>query len=154
MRAKPSNSVIAGLCQGFIGITYAFAIANLVNVAILWIVTLILAAVFFILELGFVKIGPITAKADGFQAVPLTFLTFSLGLSVVGYSTLFIVSWATPLVALNFIAVLLFSLFALLQVTGWSVAGRNTNLMLVLFAVGAIACAVLGVYQGTLFQWT
>lgn len=153
MRAKASNAVLSGLAQAFIGVIYVFAIAGIIDVAFLWILSIGLVALFFILELGFIKIGPITKKADAFQIVPLTILSFGLMLSIAGYSDLFVVSWSSPLIALNFVAILLFCLFSLLQIAGWNVAGKSTNTMILLFAVGAIATAILSVYQGSLLAW-
>lgn len=153
MRAKPKNSVISGLCQAFIGIIYLFAITGIIPVATLWTLTLVLAAIFFILELGFVKFGPTTSKADAFQIVPLTLLAFGLIVSILGYSTLFVIDWQNTLVALNYVAILLFCLLSLLQVAGWNIAGKSTNTWIMVFAIAAIATLVLGTTQGTLWQW-
>ena len=154
MRAKPSNTVIGGLFQAFIGVIYLFALAGLVNMTVLWFLTIGLAFIFFVFELGFVKFGPTSKKADVFQAVPFTILAFGLLLSITGYATLFVIDWQNWLIALNYVAVLLFSLMSALQLAGWNIAGKNTNTWLTVFAVAAIVTAVVGVYQGTLFQWT
>jgi hypothetical protein len=154
MRAKASNTVLGGLFQAFIGVLYLFALAGLVPISIVWFSALLLAAVFFIMELGYVKIGPVTKKADSFQVVPFTILTIGLLLSFLGYSTLFIINWQNILIALNYVAVFLFSLTSALQLAGWDIAGKkHTNTWLMFFAVAAIATAVAGTYQGTLFQW-
>jgi hypothetical protein len=154
MRAKPSNTVIGGLFQAFIGVIYLFALAGLVNMTVLWFMTIGLAFVFFIFELGFVKFGPVSKKADVFQVVPFTILAFGLIISMAGYSTLFVIDWQNWLIALNYVAVLLFSLMSALQLAGWNIGGKSTNTWLTVFAVAAIVTSVVGVYQGSLFQWT
>jgi hypothetical protein len=57
------------------------------------------------------------------------------------------------IVAINYLAVLLFSLFSMLDLGGWRVMGASTDKWIMLFAVAAIATAVLGVYQGTMWSW-
>lgn len=157
MRAKGSNTVIGGLMSGFIGVIYLCAIGGVVNMATLWMFTLIFAAIFFIFEMGIFKIGPISKKADAFQIVPFTLMTFALLLSMTGYSTIFIIDWSgNIIVALNYLAVFLFCALSMLQLAGWNVAGTDakTNKWIMLFAVVAIAVAVFGTFQGTLWQWT
>lgn len=155
MRAKPSNTVIGGLFQAFIGVIYLFALAGLVSsMTILWFMAIGLAFVFFVFELGFVKFGPVSKKADVFQAVPFTILAFGLIISMAGYSTLFVINWQNWLIALNYVAVLLFCLTSALQLAGWNIGGKSTNTWLTVFAVAAIATSAAGVYQGSLFQWT
>ena len=154
MRAKGSNTVIGGLCQAFIGISYFLAIANIINIATLWTLTLILAAIFFVMELGFIRFGPVTKKADAFQLVPFTLLSFILLLSIAGYSPVLRIDWNNTLVAINYVAIFLFSALSMLQLAGWNVAGKNTNQWLMIFAIVAIGTALFGTYQGTLWQWT
>jgi len=155
MRAKESNSVLAGFLQGFLGVVYILAIAGLITSTYLSVFAILLAIGFFVLEFGMVKFGPITKKADAFQIVPFMLLGVGILLSLFGLSTLFSASfqsfsWNT----MNFLAMLLFSLFSAFQVAGWNLAKGNTNKFLIIFAVGAIATALLGAYQGVLFQWT
>jgi hypothetical protein len=155
MRAKKSNTVLGGLFQAFIGVIYLFALVGLVNINILWFLAIALTIGFFILELGFVKVGPITPHADAFQIVPFTLLTFGLLISMMGYSTLFVIPWSqNMLVSLNYIAVFMFSLLSMLQLAGWEVAKKGTNTWILAFAAIAIITAVIGTYSGTLFQWT
>jgi hypothetical protein len=110
---------------------------------------------FFVLELGFVKFGPITPHADAFQIVPFTLLTFGLLISMLGYSALFVIPWAqNMLISLNYIAVFMFSLLSMLQLAGWEIAKKGTNMWILAFAAIAIITAVIGTYSGTLIQWT
>jgi hypothetical protein len=153
MRAKESNTVIGGLAQAFIGVIYIFALAGTIGVDTLWMLTLVLTGLFFIMEMGFVKFGPTTQKADAFQMVPFVLMTFTLLMALLGYTTLFVVDWSNMLVALNYVAIFLFCALSALQLAGWNVAGKKTNMWLVIFAVGSIVAAFMGVYQGTLFQW-
>ena len=155
MRAKESNVVLAGFIQALIGTIYVLAIAGVIASTYLMVTSVVLVAAFFAFELGFIKFGPITRKADVFQVVPFTLLSVGIVLSLLGVSTLFSASissfsWST----LNFIAMLLFSLFSGFQIAGWNLAKNNTNKFLIIFAVGAIATTLLGTYQGVLFQWT
>lgn len=154
MRAKGSNTVVGGLCQAFIGVIYICAIGGLISMATLWTTAIILTAIFFVLEMGFFKFGPITKKADAFQIVPLTLMTFALLMAISGQSTLFVIDWGNMLVALNYVSIFLFCALATLQLAGWNIAGKNTNKYIMLFAVLAIALAIFGTYQGTLWQWT
>jgi hypothetical protein len=155
MRAKKSNTVLGGLCQAFIGVIYLFALAGLVDMTILWFFSIALLLIFFVLELGFVKFGPITPHADAFQIVPLTILVVGLLLSMIGYSTLFTIPWqANLLVSLNYVAIFMFSLLSMFQLAGWNIGGRSTNTWIMLFAAIAVITAVVGTYQGTLWQWT
>ena len=159
MRAKGSNTVLGGFMQAFIGIVYILALAGIMPIATLWIFAIILTVAFFILEMGYVKFGPTTQKADAFQIVPFTLMTVALLVSIIGYSNLFIIDWGNLLVALNYVAVFLFCALSMFQVAGWNIAdkkkteSKTTNKYIMLFAVAAVITAVAGTYQGTLFQW-
>lgn len=153
MRAKGSNTVIGGLCQSFIGIMYVFAVGGVISIDNLWILSIVCTALFFILELGFVKLGPTTKRSDAFQIVPLTLMTFVLLLSIIGYTSIFVIDMNNLMVTGNYIAVFLFCALSMLQLAGWNIAGKNTNKWITIFAVAAIALAFIGTYQGTLFQW-
>ena len=154
IRAKTRISVIGGLAAAFIGIIYFMASVNAMNIDTLWMLALILAAIFFIFELGFLKFGPTTSKAKAFAIIPLALLSFSLILGFIGYNPYIVIDWNRIWSALNYLCVLLVSLLGMLQIAGWNVIGKkNTNKWLLIFALGAVATAFLGTYQGTLFQW-
>ena len=154
IRAKSRISVIGGLAAAFIGIIYFMASISAMNIDTLWTLTLILAAIFFIFELGFLKFGPTTSKAKAFAIIPLALLSFSLILGFIGYNPYIVIDWDRIWSALNYLCVLLVSLLGMLQIAGWNVIGKkNTNKWLLIFALGAVATAFLGTYQGTLFQW-
>ena len=154
VRAKTRISVIGGLSAAFIGIIYFMASTNIMSLDMLWTLTLVFAVIFFIFELGFFKYGPVTSKARAFAVIPLALLAFSLILAFIGYNPYIIINWNNLWSALNYLCVLLVSLLGLLQITGWNVLGKqNTNKWILIFALGAVATAFLGTYQGTLFQW-
>ena len=154
IRAKTRISVIGGLAAAFIGIIYFMASVNAMDIDTLWTLALILAAIFFILELGFLKYGPTTSKAKAFAIIPLALLSFSLILGFIGYNPYIVIDLDRIWSALNYLCVLLVSLIGMLQIAGWNVIGKeNTNKWLLIFALGAVATAFLGTYQGTLFQW-
>ena len=154
IRAKSRITVIGGLAAAFIGIIYFMASVNAMNIDTLWTLTLILAAIFFIFELGFLKYGPTTSRAKAFAIIPLALLSFSLILAFIGYNPYIVIDWNRIWSALNYLCVLLVSLLGMLQIAGWNVIGKkSTNKWLLIFALGAVATAFLGTYQGTLFQW-
>jgi len=155
MRAKPNNSVFGGLFQAFIAVGYLFAVAGVMNTSILWILTILLAIGFFIFELGFVKWGPTTSKADAFQIVPLTILAFSIVTTLAGYNQLYTIDFNRIFSALNYIGLMLFCFVSAFQLSGWSVTGNEagTNKLILVLALMTVASAILGIYQGTLFAW-
>ena len=154
IRAKGRISVIGGLAAAFIGIIYFIASVNAMNINTLWTLTLVFAAIFFVFEFGFIKYGPTTSKAKAFAIIPLALLSFSLILAFIGYNPYIRIDWNRIWSALNYLCVLLVSLLAMLQISGWNVIGKkNTNKYILIFALGAVATAFLGTYQGTLFQW-
>ena len=154
MRAKESNSVLAGFIQALMGVIYILAIAGVLSSTYLMVFGILLTAIFFAFEASIVKFGPITKKADAFQVVPFTLLSVGILLSLFGLSTLFQASFASfSWTTLNFVAILLFSIFSAFQITGWNLAKNNTNKFLILFAIGAVATTLLGTYEGVLFQW-
>ena len=156
MRAKPSNRVISGFCQAFIALCYLSAVAGLMDITILWTTTLILTAVFFAFELGFLKFTPQTTKADVFQIVPLTILAFALLMGFAGYASIFIISFTNMFEWLNYAAMMLFCFVSAFQVAGWNVTGKekSTNTLILFLGIAIVATALLGTYQGTLFAWS
>lgn len=155
MRAKESNAVVAGFIQALMGVVYVLAIAGLISSTYLMVFGVLLTAIFFAFELGLIKFGPITRKADAFQIVPFTLLSVGILLSLFGLSTLFQASFASfSWSTINFVAILMFSLFSSFQIAGWNLAKNNTNKFLIIFAFGAVATTILGTYQGVLWQWT
>ena len=154
MRAKGKNTVLGGLTVGFIGVIYIFAIANIINLAQLWTFTLLLTGAFFILEMGFVKLGKITQKSDAFQLVPLTIMSFTLIAGIAGYTSLIIFNAADMMGAINYIGLMLFCILSMLQVAGWNIMGKNTNMWITIFAVAVAATAFLQAYGISMFQWS
>lgn len=157
MRARTSNYVLSGFFQALIGICYLFAITGLLDATFLWTFTIILAALFFIFELEFIKFGPKTTKADAFQIVPLTILGFALIAAFAGYGgNVYIIDFSNTFEMLNYLTVMLFSLVYAFQIAGWNItkAEKTTNQLILVLAFAAVATALMGTYQGTLFQWS
>lgn len=153
LRAKGSVSVLGALCVAFLGICYFFGSIALMDIALLWTLTIVLFVGFIIFEMGFVKLGPTTSSAKAFSIVPLSLLAFSLILAFVGKNPVLTIDTTQIMVALNYLAVLLFSLFSIFDLGGWQVMGPKTDRWLLLFALLAVATAFLGIYQGSLGQW-
>jgi hypothetical protein len=154
LRAKASVSVLGALFAAFLGICYFFGSIAIIDTTLLWGMTVLLFIGFLIFEMGFFKVGPTTKSAKAFVIVPLSLLSFSLILAFVGKNPVLTINWSNMIVAINYLAVLLFSLFSMLDLGRWRVMGASTDKWIMLFAVAAIATAVLGVYQGTMWSWT
>ena len=156
MRAKPSNRVISGFFQAFIALCYLSAVAGLMDLSILWIITLVLTGLFFVFELGFLKFTPQTTKADAFQIVPLMILGFALLMGFAGYASIFVISFTNMFEWLNYAAMMLFCFVSAFQVAGWNVTGKekSTNTLILFLGIAIVFTALLGTYQGTLFAWS
>jgi len=154
IRAKGSVSVLGGLFAAFLGISYFFGTIALMDIAQLWLMAIVFFVLFLIMELGFVKIGPRTTSAKTFAIVPLALLTFSLVLAFIGQNPMLTIDWTNLWVSLNYLSILMFAFLSMIELVGWHIAGANTNKLILLFAIAAIATAFMGIYQGSLWQWT
>jgi hypothetical protein len=154
LRAKVRVSVLGALFASFLGICYFFGSVALMDITLLWGMTIVLFIGFLIVEMGFFKVGPTTKSAKAFVIVPLSLLSFSLILAFLGKNPVLTINWNQMVVAINYLAVLLFSLFSMLDLGGWRVMGASTDKWIMVFAVAAIGTAVLGIYQGSLWMWS
>jgi len=153
IRSKSKATVLGALFAALLGICYFSSSIAFLDISFLWVASILLFIGFIVFEMGFLKFGPVTEKAKAFIVVPLALLSFSLILAFIGKNPMLTISWSNLWVAMNYLTVLLFSIFSMLGVVGWDVMGKNTNKWVMLFAVAAIATAFMGTYQGTLFQW-
>ena len=156
MRAKPSNTVLGGFFLGLIGVSYLFSVAGILALEFLWMFSLILFGLFFVFELGFFKVGPSTTRSDAFQMVPLVIIGFALITSFAGYGSIYAVDYTNIFEAFNYASIMAFCLVSAFQIGGWNVTGKDksTNQLILILALAAIGTAFMGVYQGTLFQWS
>lgn len=154
LRARPSVSVLGALMVAFLGISYTFGSIAFLPVALIWTYTIVLFAIFLVFEFQFLKFGPSTSSAKGFAIVPLSLLSFNLILAFIGKNPTLAISWNQGLVAINYLAILLFSFVSMCDLGGWKVMGSSTDKWILAFAILAVATAFLGTYQGTLFQWS
>jgi hypothetical protein len=153
VRAKPSISVIGGIMMSFLGMAYFFGSIAFLEMSFVWMLSIIMFGAFLVFELGYLKIGPSTSTAKAFILVPLALLTFSLALAFVGRNPIIAIDFTNLWVALNYVAILAFSLFTMLGIAGWRVMGPSTDKWIMMLAILAVATAFLGVYQGSLVMW-
>jgi len=154
IRAKPRPTVIAGLCTAFLGISYFMYFMTTVSDAILWTMSLGLFAVVLLFEFDVFKVGPSSGQAKDLAIVPLTILGFSILLGIGGYNPAITFNWNRQmLVCLNYLAVMVFCFLYVFDRVGYRPFGRNTINYMTLMAVAAVALSLIGMYQGTLFQW-
>lgn len=156
MRAKGSNYVISGLVQAFIGVSYFSAVAGLIALEALWILSIVCFVIFLVFELTSFHFGPRTNRSDAFQIVPLCILGFTLVMALANYGSIYVIDFANPLSALNYVAVMLFCFVYMFQIAGWNVTGKQktTNYLILALAIGAIFFAFAGTTQGTLWAWS
>jgi hypothetical protein len=153
LRAKGSVSVLGSLFVAFLGICYFFGSISLMDINLLWFLAIVMFVGSLVFELGFIKIGKSTSSAKAFVLVPLSLISFSLILALIGKNPRLIIDWKNMWTSLNYVAILLFSTVTMLDIAGWKVAGGSTNKWIMLFAIFAIATAFMGIGQGTLWQW-
>lgn len=153
MRAKGANTVIGGLCTAFIALSYMSVIGGIISIIYLFPLTLGLTALFFILEMGFFKFGPTTQKSDAFQIVPMAIMSFILITGLLGYNSLFVFNMNDIMGAINYLGLLFFSVLTMLDVAGWKIMGKKTNLWITIFALAVVATAFMDAYGISLFRW-
>jgi hypothetical protein len=155
VQAKTKPTFLSGLFSSIVGICYVFTVATQIDTAILWATSLICFGGIVVFEIVQVKIGPANAKAKVLTVVPLTLLGFSILLGIAGYNPYVVLDWSGHLlVALNYIAVMLFCWLYVFNYAGWKPLGNGTVMWINLMAIAAVLLTLIGIYQGTLYSWT
>ena len=154
LQSKTSPTVIASLCTAFLGISYFMFVMTTISDSFLWTISIILFAAVLILEFGIFKFGPTATQGKDLTLVPLTILAFSVLLGLAGYNPYIRFDFNRLfLVAVNYLAVMVFCFLWVLNRIGYRPFGKNTVTYMNIMAIAAVVCSLIGFYQGSLFQW-
>jgi hypothetical protein len=154
IRVKSRPTVLASLATALLGINYFLFMMTTINQNILWTLSIILFALVLVSEFDIFRFGPSSAQAKDLTIVPLTILGFAILLGIAGYNPYIRFDWSRQmLVCLNYLAVMLFCFLFVFDRIGYRPFGRSTITYMNLMAVAAVLLSVIGVYQGSLFQW-
>lgn len=154
IKAKPRPTVLASLFSALIGIGYVLTLMTTMPLEVLWMITLGLFALVLVFEFDVFKFGPTNAKAKVLTVVPLTLLGFCIVLGLAGYNPYITFNFADyPLVCLNYLAVMAFCWLYVLDYAGYKPFKARTNTWLNAMALIAVLLSLVGMYQGSLFQY-
>ena len=154
INAKSKPTVLASLFSALIGISYVFSMMTTVSSAILWSVSIILFLLVLVFEFDIFKFGPTSSSAKVMTIIPLALLGFSIILGLAGYNPFIKFDFTHKmLVGLNYLAVMVFCWLYVFDYAGYRPFKAKTNTWMNIMALAAVLLSLVGVYQGSLFQW-
>lgn len=154
VRAKSKPSVLGSLAAAFLGVTYFMFVMTAVPQAALWAIAVLLFALVAIFELEVFKFGPSTSKGKELTVVPFTILGFAILIGLAGYNPVIHFNWASfSLIGVSYLAMAAFCFLYVFDMIGYRPLRRNTVSLMNLTCIAVIALSMLGIYQGSLFQW-
>jgi hypothetical protein len=156
INAKSKPTVLASLFSALIGISYVFGMLGTytLNTTIFWSISVILFILVLVFEFDIFKLGPSSSSAKVLTVIPLALLGFCIILGLAGYNPLIKFDFTRkPLVAFNYLAVMTFCWLYVFDYAGYRPFGAKTNTWMNIMALAAVLLSLVGVYQGSLFQW-
>lgn len=153
VRASSRPTVLGCVSAMLIGLAYFFGLTGGIGGTILWPLSIALFALVAVFEFGIIRFGPANAKAKILLIVPLAVMGFTLLLGFAGYNPMIRINWSAWMITFNYLAVMMFCWIYVLDVASWRPFKGRTTLILNLMALTAVGLSVLGMAQGSLFQW-
>lgn len=154
IRAKSSPTVIGSLAAAFLGVTYFMFVMTTVPQAALWSIAVLLFAIVLIFDFDIFSFGPKTSQGKELTIVPFTILGFSILLGLAGYNPYIVISWSHfTLIGLSYVAMMIFCFLYLFDRVGYRPFGKATITWMNVLCIAVVAFSIVGIYQGSLFQW-